>query len=695
MVLPSLRQRAALAALLVRSGRPVSGDTLVEAAWGDALPVNPRAALHTVVSRLRTALGVDTIRNEPAGYRLVVDPDAVDAACFESLCGRARDAAPGHALGMLERALALWRGPAYEEFADRAFASAEAVRLDELRLASVEDLAELQLEVGDVTSALSAMEAFAQEHPLRERARGLLMTARYRAGRLGAALDAYRDYRRVLVDELGLEPSPALRDLQQRILNHEVESGVPARPAPASTTVRWLTTDAIFLGRDGEAEALITLAAQHRLVTVTGVGGVGKTRLVAETLPRLATQLGLAATVVELAGVDADQVDTAVATALRVGPTPGGAQEAVLDYLSVVPTLLVLDNCEHVLNRAQLFVRAALRRCAGLRVVATSRQRIDLPAEQVLPLEPLPAPQPDSAAEFTAAVRLFSDRARRVRPTFSLGDADLPTVAEICRRLDGLPLAIELAATRAATMGVEPLRERLDRVLDLLGADARPGERSLRATLDWSYGLLDESDRRLLAALGAFESDFAVDDAEHVVAGFAGGPTAVGLARLVDASLVVAHGPASTMRYRLLDIVRAFALERLTEMGGEREVRLRHARWVRSVVQAAADAAVSPGDAVSAALQAEMEPARPVSEQRPPGRCKPAKPGSPERSPVRSCWPPCTGNCAGISSTWSGGSLRIRRSMRLRSADWPGQPARWRPRGRGIWRSVRTLPELH
>lgn len=228
--LPSSRQRAVLAALLVHAGRPVPADVLVEAAWGDELPAHPRPALHTLLSRLRGLLGTDAIRGEPAGYRLVVDPDVVDAARFEALHRQARDAPARPARELLEQALALWRGPAYAEFADRDFASAEAVRLDELRVACVEDLAEVRIEAGEAGAALPALVALVGEHPLRERARGLLMTARYRAGRVSEALDTFHKYRTVLADELGLDPSPAIRDLHQRILSHDVPAGAPARP---------------------------------------------------------------------------------------------------------------------------------------------------------------------------------------------------------------------------------------------------------------------------------------------------------------------------------------------------------------------------------------------------------------------------------------------------------------------------------
>ncbi|MQA16969.1 MAG: hypothetical protein GEV09_23400 [Pseudonocardiaceae bacterium] len=612
--LPSARQRAVLAALLVRAGKPVHGDALIAAAWGDDLPAAPRAALHTLLSRLRVVVGADAVRSEPAGYRLAVERDQLDAARFEECCSRAAGVPAPEALGLLDTAQALCRGPAYAEFADRDFARVEAVRVDELRLAAVEDRAGLLLELGDADAAVAGLEPFVGEHPLRERARGLLMTALYRAGRVGDALDRYQDYRRHLADDLGLDPSPALRDLQGRILNHDLPGDTRRQPRVATPPPPWLVADAVFLGRDDDAAGLVEAVGRHRLVTVTGVGGVGKTRLVAEALPALIERLGLPATVVELGGVDVEHVELAIASALAIGPVRGDVGEAAQEYLSITPALLVLDNCEHVLTGVRAFVGAVLRRCPGVRIVATSRRRIGLAAEQVLPVEPLPTPTPDAApaaAELTAAMRLFADRARRVRPAFALTAVGVPAVAEICRRLDGVPLAIELAATRAATLGVEPLRARLDQSLDLLGDNGDPGGRSLRAALDWSYGLLGDSEQVLLAAVGVFEGDFDLDGAERVAVGLGSRSVAAGLAELVDASLVATRSAAAGIRYRLLEIVRTFARERLTETGAERDVRLAHAQWARSMAESVSTATTGPGDSTAAArLDAEAASVR-------------------------------------------------------------------------------------
>jgi predicted ATPase/DNA-binding SARP family transcriptional activator len=600
--LPSGRRRAVLAALLVRAGRPVPADALVEAAWGDELPADPRAALHTVLSRLRGALGDGVLRAGPAGYSIGPGPGGLDADRFEALRGQAAGASAARAAALFDEALALWRGPAYAEFADRDFARPEAVRLDELRLATVEDRAELSLELGQVTEAVTTLDVLIAGHPLRERARWLVMTALYQAGRPTDALERYHDHRVLLASELGLDPSPALRDLQARILRHDLAAAprparrrVPAAPA-------WLVTSTAFVGREGETATLLEAVGTHRLVTVTGTGGVGKTRLVAEALGSLTERFGLPATVAELAGATAGQADRALAAALGLGAT-GSVRAAVLEYLSISAGLLVLDNCEHLLGDTRALAEEILRRCPGIRVVATSRHRLGIAAEQVLPLAPLPVPDPEAPerAALTAAVRLFADRMRRVRPSFALTPDALPVVADICRRLDGLPLAVELAATRAATLGLGPLRSRLDDSLDLLGEEGRPRHYRLRAVVEWSYGLLGPADRRLLGALSVFGGDFDLEAAEHVADPVAVGSGALALARLVESSLVAASVTGDGTAYRLLMIVRAYAAERLAGAGQEQIARLAHAGWVASIVETAAREATGPGCAAALA----------------------------------------------------------------------------------------------
>ena len=294
--LPSRRQRAVLAALLTRAGRPVPADELVEAAWGERLPDHPKAALQTVLSRLRATLGAELISADISGYRLNVPADGVDASRFEALRERAAHAPDAAAAGLLDAALALWRGPAYAEFADCGFASTEAARLNELRAATVEDYADLSLRSGRATDAIAHLEALQASEPWRDRCVGLLMRALCGSGRATEALQVYDRHRRGLAAEFGLDPSPALQDLQARILRNEL----PEAPRPVPRPPRWFAVSTPFVGRDTEMATLVDAVRSNQLVTVTGIGGVGKTRLVAESLGELAAQLKMPVAVAEL-----------------------------------------------------------------------------------------------------------------------------------------------------------------------------------------------------------------------------------------------------------------------------------------------------------------------------------------------------------------------------------------------------------
>jgi predicted ATPase/DNA-binding SARP family transcriptional activator len=616
---PGPRRRAILAALLVRAGRAVSADALVDAAWGDDLPADPRAALYTVLSRLRGALADGAPRAGPAGYLLDPGPGGLDARRFEDLRDRAarlRAADAPASAALLDEALALWRGPAYEEFADRNFARQEAARLDELRLVTVEDRAGLAIELGQAEAAVTPTEALVAEHPLRERARGLLMTALYHVGQPTEALERYRQYRAFLVAELGLEPSPALRDLHQRMLRHELPAPAGQAPAqrPHEAEIRrpaaWTVASTAFFGRERETAELIAAAAAHSLVTVTGTGGVGKTRLVAQALRGLSGRLGLPPTVVEFASVTAGQAAEAVAAALGLrAAVPAAA--GIMEYLGIARGLLILDNCEHVRDEVRALVREILAGSPGIRVVATSRHRLGLAAEQVLPLGPLPLTSPPASpaqpdadlAGMPEAVQLFADRVRRARPSATLTPDAVGIIADICRQLDGLPLALELAATRAAALGIGPLRDRLGDSLDLLGGDGDPRHEPLRAVVAWSYGLLSPTARRLLATLSVFHGDFDLDAAEQVAGHLAelltGPPgessAASALAQLVDSSLVAYHEAGSGPRYRLLMIVRAFAAEKLADAGLADVTRLAHARWAAATAEAVGRETAGPG----------------------------------------------------------------------------------------------------
>ncbi|SEK60530.1 Predicted ATPase [Blastococcus sp. DSM 46786] len=578
--IPPGRRRAALTCLLVHAGQPVSADALIEAVWRDDLPQVPPKALRTILSRLRTVLGRDAIGWGPAGYRLT--GAAVDAAEFEELVERAKTAEPQLAGEVLGRALALWRGPAYGEYADAPFATAAAHRLEQMRRDAVEARAAALIRAGEPGAAAVVLEEMLAEQPFREHALELLVTALYHGGRQAAALERLRSYRALLSAELGLDPSPDLVALEGRILGHALEpvrwdtSGVPA----------WLDISTAFVGREDELADLVTAVAGNRVTVVTGPGGVGKSRLAAEAIAGLHDRLGLTVAVIELAPVVPGRVTTTVADVLGLRPGTDSGTHSVLDdlveYLSAVPHLLVLDNCEHVNGEVVPLVSVIAQRCRDVRVLVTSRRRLGLASELVLPLGPLRVPDPDTTVGSqgaAASVRLFGDRVRRLRPTFAVTADNIVEVAELCRRCDGLPLALELAASRTATSGVSG-------VLARLPTDVVKKSGGLSAVVAWSYQLLQPGQQALLDHLSVFAGDFSADAVVGLMAhvpGWSGDVDPV-LAELIESSLVIHHETSSGSRYRLLEMVRAFAARRLEESGRRSEAGSAHGAWVRDVV---------------------------------------------------------------------------------------------------------------
>lgn len=603
---PPGRRRAVLACLVIRHGRPVAADTLIEAAWGDELPRDPHAALHTVLSRLRAVVGEVLRHDGPDGYVLDVPPEAVDAGAFEARLAEARQAGPKGAARLLEEALALWRGPPYGELGDAPFAMVEAQRLTALRADATERLAALAVDDGDPVGAIGLTEALLAEEPFRERAVEVLVTALYRDGRQADALAVCRTHRARMAEGLGLDPGPGLRRLEQQVLGHDVPE------APRSRPPVWLDTSAALIGREDELADLVSAVLANRLTVVTGPGGVGKSRLAAEALPLLHERLGLPASVTELVAVGDGGVALAVADALGLRPGAGSeAADAVVDRLEATGGLLVIDNCEHVLEEVAALARRLVARCGDVRVLATSRRRLGVESEQVLPLVPLavPASGDHPGQGTTSAVRLVADRVRRRRPAFVITPDNAACVGELCRRLDGLPLALEIAASRVAARGV-------DEVLARLGVDgpAGGGVDGLEDVVAWSYRLLTPQHRGLLEALSVFAGDFTTEQARGLVArlpvpsGVSGLPpsdVAPALAELVESSLVACHAHADGMRHRLLEIVRAFAAARLHESGRSDEVHLAHAEWVaRTAAGVAADWPHVDGALIDARLRA-------------------------------------------------------------------------------------------
>ena len=589
---PEAKVRTLLADLLVHEGRPVSADRLADDLWGERLPGNPVNTLQTKVSQLRRALetaepgsGALVARQAP-GYLLRAEPDDVDATRFRALTGQAETADGRSKVALLTEALALWRGPALAEFADEPFAQPVIQRLEEDRLVAQENLADARLALGEHAALTTELAELVRQHPLRERLRALQLRALYAAGRQSEALASYEELRRRLADELGLDPGPELSALHRSILAQDPALASPGPEIGAQLPVP-LTE---LVGRTAAVRSVRTLVGESRLVTLTGPGGVGKTRLALETAHRLAGSFAGGAWLVELTGMDRHECSlgqcppiewVAEAIAAPLGVWDGGAADPVdrlAESLRGKELLLVLDNCEQLVEPVAQIVGRLLPAAPGLRVLATSREPLGLAGETQFPVPPL---------DHDSAARLFAARAADTGAT--VDSADAAAVAEICRKLDGLPLALELAATRVRALGVPELLRRLDdrfRLLDTARRGVPARQQTLRAMIDWSWELLTEPERLVLQRLSVHTEDCALDAAEAVCAGdgIEEGEVLGLLAKLVDRSLVV---PAPGPRYRLLESVAVYGLERLREAGEAERVRRRHAAYcVRFAEQA-------------------------------------------------------------------------------------------------------------
>ncbi|REK87076.1 AfsR family transcriptional regulator [Streptomyces inhibens] len=666
VALGGARLRALLAALALRPGRALSPDVLIADIWGMDPPADAAGALQALVGRLRRALGRTAVASADGGYRLCAEPDAVDLHRFERLVaegGRAlADADPARAAALLDDALALWRGPALADLPD---AGAEAARAESRRLDAQRTRLAADLVLGRAAQALPTLLALCQAHPLDESFQALRLRALRAAGRTAEALAAYEEIRTGLADRLGADPGPELRALHAELLRPVPEPSPPRPPTSAGATAAvpaaHHTANAYaphvpydqhvpydphasydphaaqalhgsapaapvaparpgnlrarltsFVGRDADLAALRADLAEHRLVTLLGPGGAGKTRLSQEGAEAAAAALPDAwphgVWLAELAPVDDPQtVPEAVLTALGAretvvrGSTAEGLRAAAdptaLDPLARLAEhcagrrmLLVLDNCEHVIGAAAELAERLLTDCPGVTVLATSREPLAVPGEVLRPVGPLPDP---------VALRLLADRGAAARPGFRI-DADEETAAactEICRRLDGLPLAVELAAARLRLLSPRQLADRLDDRFRLLTSGSRtllPRQQTLRAVVDWSWDLTDEPERAVLRRLSVFAGGCDLAAAEEVCAGDGvdGREVAGLLGSLIDKSLVVA-APASEgrgdsrsggagactgrqMRYRLLETVGEYAAERLDEAGERAAAERRH-----------------------------------------------------------------------------------------------------------------------
>ncbi|EWT01022.1 protein kinase [Intrasporangium oryzae NRRL B-24470] len=622
------RARAVLAALLVDAGRVVPRDVLVDRVWGDAPPPSHAVTVQSTISRLRrlvepgVADGAWTVlRTRDPGYVLDVTTDDVDFLNFESLLTRARNLARQGdsyaARAAAADALALWHGVPYADV-EGDFVVEERRRLDRLEVSAHELAAELDLSLGRHEELVESLSALVREEPLREGLHASLILALYRSGRQAEALQAYDAVRRLLAEELGVDPGPELQRLHERVLRQDPElslgagseagtSAVPdARIPDQPGQAAYGGPDGIpapttrFVGRDHDLTTVAGALGHGRLVTLVGPGGSGKTRLALEVVRRgLVNPQGVA--LVELAGIDTSEtVADHVAVSLGVGVTTGRPIDAVARSIADRPVLLVLDNCEHVVDGAATAVETLLTRCPGLRVLATSRQPLDLPGEAVLPCGPM-----DVSGASSDAVRLFLDRAALAAPSMAAATADdLALVEEICAALDGLPLAVELAAACLTTLPLAEVAARVEDRFELLSSGRRtapPHQRTLAATVQWSVDLLGERETAVFEAASVFHGSFAADaltavtdDEADPASGTASsgtassggrpsgrGPTMTALRALVAKSLVVLDHASG--RYRMLETLRWFARDRLDE---DRQRRLddRHAAFLADLV---------------------------------------------------------------------------------------------------------------
>ncbi|PJM93208.1 BTAD domain-containing putative transcriptional regulator [Streptomyces sp. CB01373] len=596
---PGARLRGLLVALALRPGHVVPKTSLIDWIWGEHPPADATNALQRLVSRLRKALPGGVVEGQTDGYRLPVEPDAVDAVRFERLvvAGQARAEDVSRRVPLLREALELWRGAAMQDVGlqDSAAFDAAVVRLEGLRLTATEERVDAEVAVGRGAEMVTELTDLVAAHPVRERLVAALMRALVAAGRDSEALLVYQRAREALADTLGVDPSAELSALHLALLRGELGQ----RETSRRTNLRAELTS--FVGRDSDVAAVRELMAGHRLTTVIGPGGSGKTRLATETARTLLGELPDGAWLVELAaiGSDGDVAQSALAgLGLRDALLGGAPDTELTDRLIAAvrerEALLILDNCEHVIESAAVFAHRVLGECRRLRILATSREPLGITGEALWLVEPLALPREDAGPEeieSSPAVRLLRDRAGAVRRDPAADSPTLATTVRVCRALDGMPLAIELAAARLRTMSIDQLATRLDDRFRLLTSGSRtalPRHKTLRAVVDWSWELLTEAERTVLRRLSVFSGGASLEAAEQVCAGDAVEREQVLdlLTALTEKSLLVTEDD-SAPRYRMLGTIKEYAGRRLADAGESDRARHAHLACFTELAEAA------------------------------------------------------------------------------------------------------------
>ncbi|MDQ0784629.1 BTAD domain-containing putative transcriptional regulator [Streptomyces sp. B3I8] len=630
VVIRAGKLRLLLAALLTEVNQVVTAERLMSRLWGDQPPKGARNTLQNYVLRLRRALDCPAdgtpVLTHPRGYVIKVDPDALDVHRFTFLALQGRTALKegraASAAQMLREALALWRGEPLSDLPAELLHDFVPA-LNEQRLDALELRIDAELVLGRAFDVLPELRALIGAHPLRERFWAQRMLALARCERQGEALECYREVARVLADELGVTPGTELRRLHQRLLAAAPDLGeapdkaAAARPRATGNLPIEMTT---FIGREAQLAEVRAVLASARVVTLTGVGGVGKTRLALRAAAELEPAFADGVRLADLAPLTGPELlGRAVAEALGVRDhSARPVVDTILDHLRDQRLLVVLDNCEHLADDVAALVLRMARAAPGLRVLATSRQRLGIPGEHVLTVPSLtvpgigcPAPlqrtdgtpsAEDGTADRSEAVRLFVDRAVAAAPTFRITSRNRGAIAQLCRRLDGLPLAIELAAVRLSTMTVDEILERLDDRFRLLsvpyGHPVIRYQHTLRGVVDWSYDLCKQQEQLLWSHLSVFAGGFDLEAAEAVCGGadIAREDVLNLLAGLVNKSIVVVNSSGDRARYGLLETIRQYGQQRLREQDGAPKLRLRHSDHYRMMAVRAGDEWCGPGE---------------------------------------------------------------------------------------------------